>query len=770
MIKRIFKLVLTSLFQMVLSFGSNAQTHLPDSPKYLIPLIQKSKPDTNKVALLNKLGGYYIFKPGNFKYDLDSALNCLNLALILSKNLHSVKWTNETLKLKGNCYLERDDILNGDNCFQQVTNYFHSIGDYKQEMETWVRFGQCFTIGHSADQEKCYVRAISLFKLLPVHNRGFEIGVLKSLADAHLNEGKLDLAESELLQVLSEYHAINYKKLQETYDLLGEVYGLKGYPNKQLSCFLQCVKSMSISGDSTLAIYFYYKLGLAYQKIGFNAKSIIYFNKSLAQPIDPAVFYEMYYHILALCAKVNSLIDSGKGKEALKVMQSASQKIQPKDSMQIAKIENGFASCYMALRQYSKAERYFLNVEKIYNLLGSNIAPKIQVTDILICDLYVAMNRYDKAAVYLAKVGSIPYGRLSAERLGHIQLLYFKIDSAKGNYFTAIKHFQLYKTLNDSIFNATKNKQVQELEISYETAEKERSIAGLQSREKVQRAELKRINVQRNLTSGGIVLVLIIAGLTYKGFRQKRRSNLSLQAHQKEIDHKNDSLEKLNYKQQLLLIEKEWLLREIHHRVKNNLQTTISLLHMQSVYLSNEAALNAIRNSQRRMQAMSLIHQKLYQSENMTNIDMASYIAELTGYLKDSFCGSGYISFELQLERLELDVSQAIPLGLIINEAVTNAIKYAFPDKRNGKILIVLKADADGHCFLEIADNGIGLPAAFDADVRHNSLGLNLIHGLADQLNGELNIKNDNGTILIITFKDNGVFKEEEFENVIQQH
>src|SRR5476651_1836184 len=98
--------------------GLKAQVHLPDKPAALFPLIQKSAPDTNRIALLNQLGGYYIFKPGNFKYDLDSALTYLNQALALSQKLHSIKWENETLKLKGDCYLEGDDLVNGNACFK----------------------------------------------------------------------------------------------------------------------------------------------------------------------------------------------------------------------------------------------------------------------------------------------------------------------------------------------------------------------------------------------------------------------------------------------------------------------------------------------------------------------------------------------------------------------------------------------------------------------------------------------------------------------------
>jgi two-component sensor histidine kinase len=216
----------------------------------------------------------------------------------------------------------------------------------------------------------------------------------------------------------------------------------------------------------------------------------------------------------------------------------------------------------------------------------------------------------------------------------------------------------------------------------------------------------------------------------------------------------------MNQNQKMLLTEKEWLLREIHHRVKNNLQTTMSLLKMQSAYINNESALEAMRNSQRRMFAMSLIHQKLYQSDEMTHINIKDYIYELVYYLKDSysskikgsFSDRNKITYELNVATIDLDIVQAIPLGLIINEAVTNAIKYAFPNEMNGVITILLKQTHDDYFLLNISDNGVGLPADFDLNST-NSLGMNLMRGLCDQLQGEFSLERYFGTGLKFTFK-----------------
>jgi two-component sensor histidine kinase len=148
---------------------------------------------------------------------------------------------------------------------------------------------------------------------------------------------------------------------------------------------------------------------------------------------------------------------------------------------------------------------------------------------------------------------------------------------------------------------------------------------------------------------------------------------------------------------------------------------------------------------------MSLIHQKLYNSENVSSIDMTVYIRELVSYLRDSFDTGQHIRFELNVEPLELDVSQAVPLGLILNEAITNSIKYAFPNGRDGVVNIYLSNASANHYLLTITDNGIGMPAHF-SNKKPGSLGMSLMTGLSEDLDGKFAIENNNGTTIKISF------------------
>jgi len=148
---------------------------------------------------------------------------------------------------------------------------------------------------------------------------------------------------------------------------------------------------------------------------------------------------------------------------------------------------------------------------------------------------------------------------------------------------------------------------------------------------------------------------------------------------------------------------------------------------------------------------MSLIHQKLYNTENVSAIDMSLYIREMVSYLSESFNTGQRIRFEFAIEPLETDVSQAVPLGLILNEAITNAIKYAFPDNRTGVISISLSNTSPRQYLLVISDNGIGMLEQFSSK-KPGSLGMSLMEGLSEDLDGKFSVENKNGTTIKVSF------------------
>jgi two-component sensor histidine kinase/DNA-binding response OmpR family regulator len=190
------------------------------------------------------------------------------------------------------------------------------------------------------------------------------------------------------------------------------------------------------------------------------------------------------------------------------------------------------------------------------------------------------------------------------------------------------------------------------------------------------------------------------------------------------------------------LAEKEVLLKEVHHRVKNNMQIVSTLLDLQSEGIRDEEALKAFRESQDRIKAMALIHERLYESADIVFIDFQRYIEELSAHLFDSYLVEpGRITLHVDAGGVTMGIDRAIPCGLIINELVTNSLKHAFPDNRQGKIRVLFRTGDDGQISLEVADNGVGLPAGLEI-TKTASLGLQLVHMLARQLRGVVRAEN----------------------------
>jgi len=198
------------------------------------------------------------------------------------------------------------------------------------------------------------------------------------------------------------------------------------------------------------------------------------------------------------------------------------------------------------------------------------------------------------------------------------------------------------------------------------------------------------------------------------------------------------------------LKEKEVLLKEIHHRVKNNLQVISSLLNLQAANVVDSQTLEQLRESQNRIRSMALIHERLYQSGNLARIDFAEYTRSLVGFLARSYGVPG-VQVQVNVQNIDLPVNTAIPCGLIINELVSNALKYAFPNERGGEVEIRVEAAPEGTAVVSVRDDGIGLPHELDYQ-NTATLGLQLVNTLTKQLNGTIGLIRDRGTTFSITF------------------
>ena len=198
------------------------------------------------------------------------------------------------------------------------------------------------------------------------------------------------------------------------------------------------------------------------------------------------------------------------------------------------------------------------------------------------------------------------------------------------------------------------------------------------------------------------------------------------------------------------LKEKEILLKEIHHRVKNNLQVISSILNLQSSFVDDDKTLGILQESRNRIRSMAIIHENLYRTEDFSSINFAGYLQNLTANLIASYRINEQVILEPNLEDIDLVLDQAIPCGLLVNELITNSLKYAWKPGQRGVITLELK-ELDGCVHLCVADNGVGLPAKFE-EMNSDTLGLQLVITLVEQLEGEVSVECETGTKYLIKF------------------
>ncbi|MEP6932214.1 MAG: histidine kinase dimerization/phosphoacceptor domain -containing protein [Flavobacterium sp.] len=716
-----------------------------EDPNLLKKKIAAAKSDSKKVELLLALSNYYLTKPGEFKADLDSANTLNSEARQLSNSLDYKAGKGKTILLEAQIYRESGDskkaliLTNNALAYSKKNNVPVLQADAYKEL--------CAYKGYEKEdiQEKIkYLEtAIPLYR----KNRAFkkQADALKDLADYYGSIEENQKALQLLENAVAIYKAIGFKELQGAYTLMSDNYGILQNTQLSLQYALMAEKTAEEVHDTSYQLCTIYNhLALAYYDLLKYDLAFSNFEKALNIALDSKNVGDINtisYNLASLyCQQKNY-------REALRTLKRTAKDYPPKDDITKVRQRFIFTVCYSMLKQLDNAKPYYEQILKDYEASDAGLAYKL--TAIII---YLQQSgQVEKTYAYIEKFKEFAKKSNKLILYSQIELLSFQSDHASKKYESAIRHLQQHQRLRDSLFNVEKLKQSAALQLQFETEKKDKNIKLLTQQGKLQEIQIQKDLVIRYVFIGSVVVLVLFLMLLYNRFRLKKKTNEQLEIKRQQINEQNE----LNKK---MLIEKEWLLKEIHHRVKNNLQIVISLLNTQSAYLDNEDALMAIQNSQHRMHAMSLIHQKLYQSDNLANIDMSWYIYELISYMKECFDTDRNINFVLDTEKVYLDVAQAVPLGLIINEAINNTIKYAFPSGRKGDVNVSLKNTGENDYQLIISDNGVGLPDHFET-VERNSLGMNLMIGLSDQIDGTFDMENNNGLKITITFTRNMEFE-----------
>ena len=370
-------------------------------------------------------------------------------------------------------------------------------------------------------------------------------------------------------------------------------------------------------------------------------------------------------------------------RSALNHLQTALSQIADSDNiLDIARIHQEIGKNHLQLNEITEAKRHVLIAEQYRSQLNDQEWKVNQ--DLLLSDVYEQIGNYKKA--FLA---SKSHRQANSE------------------------------WLDENIAN-----QITGLDIAYQTRQKEKEIQLLNTENELSSLRLSASNNRNIALALGLIILSLVSFFLFSLYRK--------------INEQNQIIS-------VALKEKDILLREIHHRVKNNLQVISSLLSLQGRYSDDPVIEKAIKESKDRVKSMSLIHQNLYQKENLTGIEIKSYFEQLFTSLFDSYnIKKGMISLKTEIEPMILDVDTVVPIGLVVNELVSNSLKYAFPNDSKGTIHVSLK-EKDGSLKLDVSDDGIGI-SGDHIKSGGESFGFELIDAFAMKMDGQMEVISDKGT------------------------
>ena len=488
-----------------------------------------------------------------------------------------------------------------------------------------------------------------------------------------------------------------------------------------------------------------------YSNLGLHRKAMEDYIMDMKKTIDNSDLYGLAeynnnvgrYLLLDKSSSV-ALSNFKKAKGYIDVYLNDVTQVKTEKELQDAKIlkgiiEGNIGKSYLQLKQFEEALPYLENSIALIeeNNIGLYSEDVIE-NSLALADCHLQLENFQKAKDILNE-------KLRPIKIEHIikknRLLaaYFdKIEDYRNASFYLKKNVRIAESINTN--DSSLKKQQLSTVAKYEIENSKRMIDAQKMEMERARNEMQAKDEQINLVFISLIFTLLgFAGLVYAYLKSIK--NQRLIAEQKHIIENS-------------LVEKDSLLKEIHHRVKNNLQMVSSLLSLQTKNTRSKAAIEALEEGKSRVKAMALIHQKLYQNDDLSVIEMQGYIESLVNSVQSVFKKGGHnINITIDAEGVELDIDRAIPFGLILNELVSNTFKYAFPEgDENGKIYIHLRKNGD-QGFFEYTDNGVGLSE--DSEERANSsMGVRLMKRLVNQLQSTLNIdKTTDGVRFWFNFK-----------------
>jgi two-component system, sensor histidine kinase PdtaS len=564
--------------------------------------------------------------------------------------------------------------------------------------------------------------------------------------------------------------------LVRSYTDLANSYLFLGKTDSALFCFKKAQNALD-ENDKNAAKYYYFFLSKFYKKNGDNQGALMYLTKVLDYDREVS---EGPMRTVDYLNEMGFLHTTLKNYDRAQTYLLRAMDTCQKHNLQITQVSTAInlSNVFMAKKDTTKAIGI---VKEAFNKNYSSTNPNSKEKALAqLSDIYLKQNKPKEAFFYLTewnnhllkyndpsvfndlKINWGTYFFLNNQNTEAIKVLdeallfaksrnsvsqILKIYDLKSKVYTrnkqsdlALENVQNYHALNDSINQKSKVETLIAIESRFQLNEKDKTIGDLSSDNQLKAQLLESSKKLQYLAISAALFLAGLAGFAFYQYRMKQK-----QAH---ILSENNTLLTKTYK------EKDLLLREIHHRVKNNLQVISSLLRLQSKYVKDDTAQVALQEGQSRVQSMALIHNYLYNEDNLKNIDAKEYIEKLIETLFQTYnIAENRITAHTKIDTIRLDVDEAVPIGLILNELITNSLKYAFPNERKGDLDILLQKKED-ILTLKVNDNGVG----FEKDIQSiivdaKSFGWNLINLFADKLDAKLTVENKNGTHVTMVFK-----------------
>ena len=550
--------------------------------------------------------------------------------------------------------------------------------------------------------------------------------ILVEIAQDYVDDGKYAEAEPYLLKSVKNCIASkDIKHLALAYDILRYMYGLQGNMAEAVKMGYNSLKVREEMGDKNSIYYAMIHLGQSFRRIDNYPEALKYLKQSL-QIIQGSGNYLLESYSNINIGEIYGV--TGNFAEATNYYTNALRLANElKDVNLLADVHNGMGKLFTAQGLYIRAIEHYSHAKEGYLSVGHKSDLAAVYANIGIA--YTRLGKYNQALKSFKNAMALYKGLGANLSMAEFYSGMALLDSATGNWKDAYQHYRRYIVINDSSFSKETLKKAVASQMKYESDKREATIkAEQEKKDLLAQAEVTRQRNIRNASLGVLILVLVFSVVVFrqrnKIAREKKRSDQ-------------------------LLMDNELLLKEIHHRVKNNLEIVSSLLELQSSQIDDPNTKNAMREGQNRVHSIGIVHQKLYQGTNLGAIEMKDYFINLSESILDSFGAEKRVTIECAMDQLDVDIDTAVPLGLIVNELLTNTLKYAFPAGQHGNVQIKLQKQADGVLRLEVSDDGVGKSGL----TQGTGFGGQLVALLTQQLGGSMREEVKNGTSIYFEFK-----------------